>query len=422
MALRILDRDTIFKAMSERLIKLTDITNFNPGGVARTLLETVAECVAELYAFGGDCYKQGFVETATGTWLTRHARAIGLFRKSAATAVVRVKVTTYGDFSNAISLPAGTLLSTARDADGTVCRVTLDDDINIPAASEAQKATRTARTALGLATATAPGARYNLDKNTALALSTYKAGVDSVVVANTGEKEADNREKENWLKVVGADEENDASLRRRCVLRWSELSTGSTPQAYVAWAMGVKGVSSAWVDDRSPRGEGTVDVYVTCATAASGFAPATAETLLAVQKELDSRRPCCVDVLAKAPAARHFSFSLQITPRALASSAEIDTAVRSRLRAWFGNGTAAHYGVPELVLGSDIVLSRLLAIVVDTPGVYSAALRSVSSGGLLVSTRDDISIDASEIALLDADDPAQGKGLQITFSEASREP
>ena len=61
----------------------TNLTNFNTGSVIRTLTEVYAVVVTELYAFGAEMLKQGFLDTATGFWLDRKAKEYGLTRKPA---------------------------------------------------------------------------------------------------------------------------------------------------------------------------------------------------------------------------------------------------------------------------------------------------------------------------------------------------
>ncbi len=88
MAPQIKTYTELVSSMLTAIGQWTGLTNFNIGSVVRTLTEVVAEVVGELYAFGAEMLKQGFLDTATGIWLDRKAREYGLERKPAIIATI----------------------------------------------------------------------------------------------------------------------------------------------------------------------------------------------------------------------------------------------------------------------------------------------------------------------------------------------
>ncbi len=64
-----------------------------------------------------------------------------------------------------------------------------------------------------------------------------------------------------WYSIVGADEESDASIRRRNATKWASLTVELVAESYEYIARN-NGAVKVLVDDNNPRGAGTLDVYV----------------------------------------------------------------------------------------------------------------------------------------------------------------
>ena len=164
------------------------------------------------------------------------------------------------------------------------------------------------------------GSAWNVGSGSITRMKTYINGVDAVT------NEAD------WITVVGADEEEDEALRHRCYLVWEELARGGTAAAYVSWALSVTGVTSAFVDDDLPRGEGTLDLYI------MGEAGAPDGALIeAVQAVVDGSCPITADALVRVPDAINVPIHLVVTPRAGYDPSALDTEIRRRLSVLFGD-------------------------------------------------------------------------------------
>jgi uncharacterized phage protein gp47/JayE len=326
----------------------TPLTNFNVGSVIRTLTEGIAEVVGELYAFASDMLKQGFLDTASGVWLDRKAAEYGVTRNPANETEGLVVFSRDVARATNIPIPAGSVVATPRDQSGLEYRyLTTEDAVLL--------ADETSVTVQVLAEGA--GSAWNVGAGSITRMKTYITGVDAVT------NEAD------WIDVVGADVEDDEALRRRCYLAWEELARGGTAAAYVSWALSVTGVTSAFVDDDLPRGEGTLDLYIM-----GEAGPPDAALLEAIQAVVDARRPITADALVRAPEAVAVPMHLVVTPRAGYDPTALDTEIRRRLSVLFGDIDDPSLGIIPLGVGKDVVAARLIALVMAIPGVYSVTI------------------------------------------------
>lgn len=218
---------------------------------------------------------QLFVTTATGAWLDEHARGLGLERKEARAARLRVRV----EASAPGAFPAGALFGVGE------LRYRAEGAFAPGAEVEVL--------------AEAVGSRYNLPAGTRLQPVTVVPGVEALEV----------------LEVVepGLDRETDEELRARCILSWPALGRGSTYHAYMSWALEDPEVRKVVVIDDHPRGQGTVDVVV---APAQGLP--SPGLLARVQALVDERRPLTVNALVRAPTPipLHLHLRLHLEPGA----------------------------------------------------------------------------------------------------------
>jgi uncharacterized phage protein gp47/JayE len=323
----------------------TGLTNFNVGSVVRTLTEVFAEVVAELYAYAAEMLKQGFLDTATGFWLDRKAKEYGLARKPAVQAEGVVVYSRKLPKNTNIPIPQDSIVTTPKDQAGKEYRYFTTQAAVLQAGQTSVEIPVIAEVA---------GTAYNVGPGSITKMKTFINGIDAV--ANPTD----------WLSTVGVDEESDAALRQRCFLAWEELSQGGTAAAYVSWALSVPGVKSAFVDDTLPRGEGTLDVYI------MGEAGLPDPALVqAVQEVVDQNRPITADALVLAPDPVVIDLAASVTPRAGYDPVAMDTEIRRRLAVFFGDIDDPSLPFIPLGVGKDVMISRLLAVVMGVPGVYS---------------------------------------------------
>jgi len=326
----------------------TGLTNFNVGSVVRTTTEVFAEVVAELYAFGGSMLKQGFLDTATAFWLDRKAKEYGLTRKPAVKAEGVVVYSRKIAKDTNVPIPEGSIVTTPKDQSGTEYRYFTTEEVVLLAGELSVEAPVIAENA---------GSAYNVGPGSISRMKTFITGIDEVT------------NPEDWLTVVGVDEETDAALRQRCFLAWEELSQGGTAAAYVSWALSVAGVKSAFVDDTLPRGEGTLDVYIM-----GEAGPPDPALIGAVQEVVDDNRPITADALVFSPEVVTVPVTLGVTPRAGYDIEAMDTEIRRLLSVFFGDIEDATLTITPLGVGKDVVVAQIVGIVMAVPGVYSVTI------------------------------------------------
>ena len=332
---------SMLTAIGER----TGLTNFNIGSVVRTITEVIAEVLGELYAFGAEMLKQGFLDTATGIWLDRKAQEYGLERKPAIKTEGHVLYARPQAKNTNIPIPTGSIVTTPKDQSGKEYRFFTTEDAILESGQISVQVPVIAESA---------GSSFNVGPASITKMKTYINGISSVTNDT------------DWIAIVGVDEESDAELRQRCFLAWEELSQGGTAAAYVSWALSVPGVKSAFVDDTLPRGEGTVDVYIM-----GEAGPPDSALIDAVQLVVDANRPITADALVRAPVMVSVPISFRITPRSGFDTTTLDQEIRRRLSVFFGDIEDPTLGIPPLGVGKDIIVSQLIGLVMAIPGVYS---------------------------------------------------
>lgn len=339
----------------------TGLTNFNVGSVIRTKIEVFAEVVGELYAYGSEMLKQGFLDTATGVWLDRKALEYGLTRKAAVKTQGTVVYSRAVAKPTNITIPAGSIVTTAQDESGVQYRYFTTAEVILAADETEVEAPVIAEE---------DGAAYNVGAGAISQMNTFISGVDEVTNL------------EDWITTVGADEETDPALRQRCFLAWDELSQGGTAAAYVSWALSVAGVKSAFVDDTLPRGEGTVDIYIM-----GDEGPPDPALIEDVQEVVDDNRPITADALVLSPDIIEVPITMDVIPRAGYDTSAMTTEIERRIDVLFGDIEDATLPITPLGVGKDVVVAQIIGVVMAVPGVYSVSITEPAA---------DIEIDASE--------------------------
>ena len=353
MSLKIRTYPELVSGMLTAIGERTDLTNFNVGSVTRTLTEVISEVVAELYAFGAGMLKQGFLDTATGFWLDRKAKEYGLTRKPAIKTQGGVRYSRKTAKDTNVPIPEGSILTTPMDQSGRQYRYFTTEDAVLLAGELSVAVPITAENA---------GSAYNVGPGSISKMKTFITGIDAVT------------NEEDWVTVVGVDEESDAALRQRCFLAWEELSQGGTAAAYVSWALSVPGVKSAFVDDNLPRGDGTVDVYIL-----GEAGPPDSALIDAVQVVVDENRPITADALVASPDVVTVPIALIVTPRTGWDVAAMETEIRRRLSVYFGDIEDPELPFTPLGVGKDVVKAQIVGIVMAVPGVYSVSVGAPAS-------------------------------------------
>ena len=352
--------DQIVADMLAKIADRTKLTNFNIGSVIRTLVEVFCAAIADLGNLILAALKAGFLATATGYWLDLKAKEFGVFRHQAKQTEGIVYFVRSVPRDENITIPAGTIVSTLKDADGKAYRYATQTEVVLVAGTSEIAASIIALSA---------GAAYNVGPGSIKKTAVHIRGVDGV----------ENRS--DWITSEGTDQETDESLRRRAFLAWEELTQGSTERAYISWALSDARVTSAFVNSHHPRGQGTVNIYI---LGAGGMpSPSLIDDVQAV---IDANRPLCSDSLVLAPESRDVTVDLAITPKRYFVTSEIEAEVRKRLEGYFNpQGDPAYPWIEPLGVGKKVVFNQLVEIVMSVDGVYDVRI-SAPTGDIEVDT------------------------------------
>jgi len=321
----------------------TNITNLNPGSVIRTILETIAKAMSDLYQLIHTVTRAGFIQTADGKWLDLKVRELGLLRKQGQKASGYITFYRNEVKDENITIPAGTIVKTVKDSEGVEYRFKTIEEVILPA-GETEVFT--------LMEAIEQGSNYNVGKETIVKMTTHIAGIDGVVnkSVNLG---AGVR---SWQVTVGTDIETDEDFRTRAIYRWDELGVGGTADAYRSWALSVAGVKSVQILDDFPFGPGTVGLVI----AAENGIP-TPELLQQVHDTVKTRKPLTASVHVLSPNVKSVDIEIVLTRFSSFELADVEKRVRQKL---LNMNT-------KLLIGEHLILSRMVADIMEVGGVYS---------------------------------------------------
>lgn len=280
--------DQIVNDMFARLAA-AGITDFNPGSVARTLVESFARGLEEAWYVLDRTPDRFFIDRAAGTYLDRRAWEWGVVRYPGAKARGKLIVSrsTPAPFSQLI--PMGTQFARFDImSDGSTKELLY---VSVADAVLAQNTT----SAEVLVEAAEVGRTYNLAPGTDLTQVGVAVNlIEKVAVSTEG-------------LTGGADAETDAELRARVLSIIRAPRSGGTAADYVAWALSVTGVSSAKCIPLA-RGPGTVDVIIT-----TGEGVPSQDLLQKVQNYIEERRPIGADVRVLGPRVVTVDVSVSVT-------------------------------------------------------------------------------------------------------------
>jgi len=124
------------------------------------------------------------------------------------------------------------------------------------------------------------------------------------------------------------------------------------------------------VDDRFPRGQGTVDVIIT------GSAGAPSQDLIdEVQAYLETRKPITDNVLVRGPETVTVDFDLTLhLPRYEGEAAVVEGQARRVIQALFLQDE--ELGVPVLGIGESLYQARLIGLLMQVEHVRNVVITS----------------------------------------------
>jgi uncharacterized phage protein gp47/JayE len=318
-----------FQAIRDAILR--DIVNQKPGAAVGAdsdyaiRANATGSAIEGLYQHQQWIVRQIFPDMADTDYLEHHAGLRGITRKAAA--VAAGTVTFSGTVGSAV--PLGTEAKTL----GGLAFVTTAAGV-IGAGGTVTIA----------AQASASGIASNVAAATPLTLTAAPPGVlgTATIVAMSG----------------GTDVETNAELLARLLFTLRNPPCGGAAHDYYAWALGVPGVTAAYVYSNR-RGLGTTDVIILT----TGGLP-SAGLVASVQSAIDLVRPVQADFLAFGPTAVPVNIAAALTLTAGSVVATVRAAIDSALAAYFAT----------LKPGDTAYLNRIRAIISDTPGVLDFVL------------------------------------------------
>lgn len=311
----------------------------------RGVVETEARHLADLSTTIANVAKGGNVIDAEKDWLTAHAWS--QFHEERAPAVRSEReVILYNALGTMRTWGVGQLVVTSKTS--RVVYRNVGAAVTLPAASGNTAGRVTV-------TVTADVAGSDNTTGASLVLGTPMPGVTLTV------PEA--------FTVIGAPEESDYSLRSRCILKWSALSTTSPSESYEYW--GRKShpeINRIGVIEHLGAVAPDPDVTVIAASATGVPSSPALEAFFAA---IELHRPCGVRVAATyaSPYTIPLRGTVYITP---GSGDTVKSDVDTLLRAFF----------EELPLGKDVLHVSIIRLVQAIPGVKKAALQDETGAPL----------------------------------------
>jgi len=349
----------IYKALG---VRGAATTAWKPGAVVRTIIAGVSIVLAAFSELTAAVAAGGFLELATGSWLTLVAQYVyGVDRLLGTFAAGEVTLTN----SSASNYTGGAdALIVQNSVTGAEYRST--GAWSVAPFSTADVAIRAVE--LGSDSTSA-----------ATEIDTLVTTLSGVTVSNAA-------------AVVGTDEEVDAELRRRCLERTGPLSPNGPRDAYgyaarnavssTGAAIGVTRVAT------EAPGDGSVNVWVaTSSGAVSGTAGNPATDLGAVALAIyEQAEPLAVEAVVASATALSIpvTYELWIYTSAGLTEAEVEALVATELATLFANtpigghvvGSTRKMYVSDIAAAIDSVDPKVFRVVVTAPAADAAPLIS----------------------------------------------
>ena len=333
-----------------------NITNFNNGGIAQTMLEGIADVGQDLYSFAIQASLQGNASTATGDFLKAKAMDRLVVKNEGEKAVRKVNVTRNSTSGN-LTITKDSILQSGEDSSGSRYRFFVDQDYTLLDGESKIEI---------LATAEAIGTAYNLPADTVVYWGSAVSGIDEI------EDDLDDR-----IYSEGSNEDSAARLYRRFMLAWDAITTGSTASAYLGWCLADSRVAQAWIDWNGPRGEGTIDIYVvgTAGSPSVALLQALRDDIIGTSPDYDDgKRPYGDDVWIHGPAEQAVAITATVQVYTGTNTTTLDVELKATLAAYFSpTGDELYTWLRPITVSRKVVYVQLVEIIMRPTGVYNVA-------------------------------------------------
>ena len=244
------------------------VSSWQTGSVGRRFVEAESQCSADAFAQAGAIAAGGYLDTATGDWLTLLAHSHYAVEKYPAVFARGTAVLTDAAGAGPYVIAPQSLwaASTSGRRFQNATGATLPQNGTLALTWQAES----------------PGSAWNVPVG---ALTSLVTSLPGVTLANP----SIGRGAAAWLTQVGNEAEADEAVRIRCRARWPTLGTGATALVYEGWARSASAeVQKVKVFGNTPSAG---QVTVVGATAAGGL---SSGALAAMVAYITPRTPLCV--------------------------------------------------------------------------------------------------------------------------------
>ena len=295
-------------------------------------------------------------------------KEVGIERTPAVKAQVYLTFSTDEAPMENIVIPADTICKSQKNEQGNEYRFyTMEEAILEAGATEV----------IVVAEGEETGSAYNVGEGTVTHMVTPVNGISAVTNIDWEDTSVEPPVTVSYLKREGIDEETDEHLRERTIGTWEAIGIGGTRLAYKTWAMAVPGVVACSVLDDFPFGPGTVGVVIV-----GPDGEPSAQLIQDVYDYIKLRKPLTADVRVLGPVIETVNIKLIVVRFAHTSEEDVEEDVLAAIEDYGAN----------LQLGEGLIISRLLNVVMDVPGVYNVQITEPVED-LLVSVDTFIEID-----------------------------
>ncbi len=310
--------------------------NWKSGGIFKTITYLLLNGIAQIYLLLLKVVPMGFLQFAKGEWLDLKVAEINIARFTLSRTTGKL-ICIRDNVESEQIIKKGTIVKT-------------DSDLNFFIVSDVRFAIGQSETETEII-AENPGSIYNVAPGKINVMTVHLNGVRIYNPVN-------------WIIHEGAEDEEDDSLRERYYLKIDEMNHGGNYLAYESWVRSIPGVTSVWVDQWHPRGQGTVDVWISCNGEVTG------DLIKQVKEKIEEKKPPTANV--EVYAAENIINTWEIVALTNRDPEEIKIEIRNIVEEFY-NGSENFKSIQQ---GQTIYIAQVSTILMNRLDLVSVKINS----------------------------------------------